>query len=93
MSYLSGQIAHDLRIQHKYFLRFMPSASGLLNELPNIHALVAELKVAKPWSSEATVVEKKNHVHSRGSLWASFASEARIREALIWHPRERFSSS
>ena len=36
---------------------------------------------------------EKNQVHSRGSRWASFASEARIREALIWHPRERFSSS
>ena len=46
VSYLTGQIAHDLRIMYKFYTHYMPSWSGLLNKLPNIHALVAELKVA-----------------------------------------------
>ena len=59
MSYITGQIAHDLRIMHKFYIEYMPSWSELLNKLPNIHALIAELKVARPGSPEATIVEKK----------------------------------
>ena len=59
VSYTTGQIAHDLRIMHKFFLRYMPSSSGLLNELPKVHGLLAELKMAKPGTPEASIVENR----------------------------------
>ena len=64
-SYLAGQIAHDLNNLHKQ-MAHSPATGKLINEMPEVYALAAQLKAAKNGTPEATQIHQKIKMHIEG---------------------------
>ena len=65
VSYRTGQIAHDLKNLQR-LMAHSPANGKFINEMPAVHALLAQLKEAKAGTPKATRLEKniKGHLEA-----------------------------
>ena len=61
-SYLTGQIAHDLKNLH-WQMAHSPSTGKFIDEMPKVHALAAQLKEAKNGTPAATQIHQNIKGH------------------------------